>query len=73
MCEKPMAKNYAEAQKMVRLGGETGRILEHRIPELLPSRFAVSERNARLTNWERSTLQKPMHRRRAVLPGCILK
>ena len=27
MCEKPMAKNYAEAQKMVETSEKTGRIL----------------------------------------------
>ena len=42
MCEKPMAKNYAEAQD----GGdfrENRQNPEHRIPEPLPSRLPVSE------------------------------
>ena len=59
MCEKPMAKNYAEAQKMVETAEKTGRV----IPGTL-------KKCARRMNWEKSILQKLTHsEEEQFLPG----
>ena len=44
MCEKPMAKTYAEAKAMVETAERTRKAFKHRLPESLPCRFYLFEK-----------------------------
>ncbi len=71
MCEKPMAKNYAEAQKMVETAEKTGRVLNIGYQNRYRSdSLYLKEKCARRMNWEKSILRKLTHsEEEQFLPG----